>query len=115
MAGSPREHRRVHLELEQVLLLTRRWEGGLGALGGELLCHLVADRGIRDIAGHPAQTESVLVVFEGKRVHRIAPVAVEVFLLRRRDDERVQPGFGDQRARRMQPWSAVGTHGGEER
>jgi len=32
MAGGPGEHRRLDLEFEQMLLLTRRWQGGPGAL-----------------------------------------------------------------------------------
>jgi hypothetical protein len=40
VAAGPREHRRLDLEFEQVLLLTRRWHGRVrvGALFGELLC-----------------------------------------------------------------------------
>jgi hypothetical protein len=37
VAGGPREHRRPDLEFEQVLLLTRRWQGRVGTFGGELL------------------------------------------------------------------------------
>jgi len=114
MAGGPCEHRRLYLEFEEVLLLTRRSQRGLGALVGELPCQAVPDLGMRDVAGHPAQIESVLVVFEGKRVHRIAPVAVEISLLWRRDDERIQPGFGEQWTHRMQPWSPVGPRSAEE-
>ena len=35
LAGGPREHRRLQLEFEEVLLLPRRGQG-VGALGGEL-------------------------------------------------------------------------------
>src|SRR5690348_1569924 len=40
VAAGPREHRRLDLEFEQVLLLTRRLHGGVRAraFAGELLC-----------------------------------------------------------------------------
>ena len=47
-------------------------------------------------------------------MHRIAPVAVQVSLLGRGDDEGVQPGVGEQRAHRVQPRPAVGADRGEE-
>lgn len=115
MAGGLCEHRRLHLELEEMLLLAWRWQGELGALGGELLGQAVPDWGMRDVAGHPGQVEGVLVVWEGKRVHRIAPVTVEISLFWGWDDECVQPGLGEQRAHRMQPRPAIGPHGAEER
>jgi hypothetical protein len=37
MARGPGEHRRLHLEFEEMLLLTWRGNGRLGALVGELL------------------------------------------------------------------------------
>ena len=80
-----------------------------------LLCQPVPELGMRDVAGCPAQIEGILAVFQGKRVHRVSRVAVEVFLLWRRDDECVQPGVGEQRAHRMQPWPAVSPHCAEER
>ena len=82
------------------------------ARSSELLCQPAPDLGILDPAGDPAQVEGVLVVVEGKRVHRIAPVAVEVSLLWRGDDEGIQPG--EQRAHRMQSWPAVGPHRAQE-
>src|SRR5258706_5639923 len=96
MAGGPGEHRRLDMELEEVLLLTWRWHREIGTLVGELPCQPVAGLGMRDVAGHPAQVEGVLVVFEGERMHRVASVAVKVFLLWRRDNERVQPGLAEQ-------------------
>jgi len=114
MPGGPRQHRRLQVEFEQVLLLTRRGQGA-GALGGELPGQLVPDLRLGDVAGHTAQVEGVLVVVEGERVHRITPVAVEISLFGRRDDECVQPGPGEQRAHRMQPWPAIGPHRAEER
>src|SRR5215472_126598 len=69
---------------------------------------------MRDVAGGPAQIEGVLVVFEGERVHRIAPIAVQVSLLGRRNDECVQPGFGEERAHWVKPWPAVGAYRAEE-
>lgn len=48
-------------------------------------------------------------------MHGVAPVPVEVCLLWRRDDEPIQPGFGEERAHRMQPGSAVGPHRAEKR
>ena len=114
MAGGPGEHRRLDMELEEVLLLTRRWRREIGTLVGELPCQPVAGLGMRDVAGHPAQVEGVLVVFEGEGMHSVTSVAVKVFLLWRRDNERVQPRLAEQRTHRVQPWSAVGAHRGEE-
>jgi hypothetical protein len=65
VAGGPREHRRLDLEFEQVLLLTRRWQGQVGTLVAELLSQPVPDLRLRDVAGQPAQVEGVLVVVEG--------------------------------------------------
>ena len=48
-------------------------------------------------------------------MQRVAPVAVQVSLLWRRDDEGVHPGFGEQRAHRMQSGPAVSPHCAEER
>jgi len=115
MAGGPGEHRRVNLELEEVLLLTRRWQDEVRPLVGELPCQPVSGQGIRDVSGDPAEIERVLVVIEGIGVHRIAAVAVEVGLLWRRDDEGVQSGLGDQRAHRVQSRAAVWPHCAEER
>jgi hypothetical protein len=114
MAGGPCQHRRLDVELEQVLVFTWRWQDQISALGGELLCQPLPDLEIRDVAGHPTHIEGVLVVVEVKRVHPIAPVTVEVPLLGRGDDEGVQPGLGEQRAHWMQPWPAVGPHRAEE-
>jgi hypothetical protein len=114
VARGPREHRRLDLELKEVLFLTWRWRGQSGTLVGELPCQPVPSLEMRNVAGHPAQVEGILVVFEGKRVHRVATVAVEIPLLGRRDDECVQPGFGEQRTHRVQPWAAVVPHCAQE-
>ena len=114
MAGGPGEHRRLDTELEEVLFLTWRWHREIGTLVAELPCQPIAGLGMRDVAGHPAQVEGVLVVFEGERMHSVASVAVKVFLLWRRHNERVQPGLAEQRTHRVQPWSAVVAHCGEE-
>ena len=61
MAGGLCEHRRLHLELEERLLFAWRWQGELGALGGELPGQAVPDWGMRDVAGHPGQVGGVLL------------------------------------------------------
>ncbi len=63
--GGSGDHRRPDSELEQVLLLPRRWHREIGALPGELTCQPVPGLKMRDVAGHPAQVEGVLIVFEG--------------------------------------------------
>ena len=101
MAGGPGEHRRLDMELEEVLLLTWRWHREIGTFVAELPCQPIAGLGMRDVADHPAQVEGVLVVFEGERMHSVASVTVKVFLLWRRDNERVEPGFAEQRTHRV--------------
>ena len=59
--------------------------------------------------------ERVLVVVARERVHRVAAVALEVAALRSGHDEREQPVVGQDRAHRVQPRPAVGTHRREER
>ena len=114
VAGRPREHRHMQLEFEEVLLRTRRGNGGV-ALGSELLCQPTPELRMQDVAGGPAQIERVFVIFHGKRVHRVSPIAMEVPLLWRRDNECVQPNVGEQRAHRMQSGPAVSPHCAEER
>src|SRR5258708_40323801 len=69
MAGGPGEHRRLDMELEEVLFLTWRWHREIGTLVGELPCQPIAGLGMRDVAGHPAQGDGVLAVCEGERMH----------------------------------------------
>jgi len=44
MAGGSSEHRHLNVELEQMLLVTRRWNGLVGTLGGELPCEPLSGR-----------------------------------------------------------------------
>ena len=115
MASGPGEHRRVNVELEEVLFLARRWQGEVRTLVRELPCQPVSGQGIRHVSGDPAEIERVLAVIEGVGVHRIAAVAVQVGLFWRGDDEGVQSGPGEQRAHRVQSRAAVRPHSAEER
>lgn len=114
MAGGPCEHRRrPNAELEQVLFLTRRRQSYIGALIGELLRQPVADPRAARRGWRPWSGRRHVRCRQGKRGHRITSVAVQVLLLGRGDDEGVQPGGGEQRPHRMQPWLPIGARGRE--
>ena len=115
MAGRPSEHGHLNVELEQMLLFARRWNGLVRTLADELACEPVPGCGVRYVAGRAAQIKRVLVVLQRVRVQRVAAVAMEVTQLWRRDDEGVKPFLRDKRADRVQPRAAVGSHGAEER
>ena len=115
MASGLGEHRTTQVKFEELMVVCRARDRELDAFVHELLAELFSNPSVGNVASSAAQIEGIFVVFEGKRVQGISPVAEKVPLLRRRNDEGVQPSVVEERAHRMKSRTTVRSHRTEER
>jgi hypothetical protein len=114
VACRTREQHCPDVEPEQVVITGWFGYGKPAPLLDELACQGCSEVDIRNRVSMTGEVKGILVVFHGKRVHRVSPVSVEILLFRGRNDEAVETVLRQQWAHRVQPRSTVWTDRAEE-
>jgi len=115
VSGRAREHARLDVEGEEMLVVVRRREVKRRSFHEELPAEDFSHLFVAHQTSSTGEIEGVLVVDTGEGVQREAAVPEEVAAFGRRDDESEQAAVVNLRTDRMDAWTAVGSSRREKR
>jgi alanyl-tRNA synthetase len=108
------QHCHRYGQLEQLMIVVRRWNTDGTSLLDELLTEAKAAGWVGDVFGASAEVEGILVRFERDTVQGVATITVQVTLLRRRHDESEEALVADQRTHRVNAGPSVSSDSCQE-